>query len=99
MAEYILQIFKTQLMVVFSWGLHNLTRLPNDKGLAFNVDGFKYKGKVLVEYNEAADLFEVVVGTERITNVYLENLIDVIDFAVERTTDYEDRVKQHYNLQ
>ena len=47
------------LMVVFSWGFHKPQRLPNDKGLAFQVDGFKYKGMVKVIYNVGADLFEV----------------------------------------
>ena len=99
MAEYILQILKAQLMVVFSWGFHRPTRLPDNKGLAFRVNGFKYQGRVAVEYDEGKDLFDVVVGDERITDVYIENLVDVIDSAVERTTDYEDRVKQYYNLQ
>ena len=98
MAEYILQILKSQLMVVFSWGFHCPTRLPNDKGLAFHVNGFKYQGRVAVEYDECKDLFEVVVGNERITDVYLENLVDVIDHAVERTDNYEQKVKECYNI-
>lgn len=99
MAEYILKILQSQLMVVFSWGFHRPMRLPDDKGLAFRVNGFKHKGWVSVEYDEGKDLFDVVIGDKRITDVYIENLVDVIDFAVERTFDYEDRVKQHYNLQ
>ncbi len=31
-------------MVVFSWGLHNLTELPDDKGLALLVNGYKHRG-------------------------------------------------------
>ena len=98
MAEYILQILKTQLMVVFSWGFHCPTRLPDNKGLVFRVNGFKYQGRVAVEYDEGKDLFEVIVGDERITDVYLENLVDVIDHAVERTDNYEQRVKECYNI-
>ena len=98
MAEYILQILKLQLMVVFSWGFHCPTRLPDNKGVAFRVNGFKYQGRVAVEYDEGKDLFEVIVGDERITDVYLENLVDVIDHAVERTADYEQRVKECYNI-
>ena len=30
MAEYILQILRSQLMVVFSWGFHRPTALPED---------------------------------------------------------------------
>ena len=98
MAEYILQILKTQLMVVFSWGFHCPTRLPDNKGLAFRVNGFKYQGWVAVEYDEGKDLFDVIVGDKRITDVYLENLVDVIDHAVERTDNYEHRVKECYNI-
>lgn len=46
MAEYIMAILRSQLMVVFSWGFHRPQRLPNDTGLAFMVDGFKYQGRV-----------------------------------------------------
>lgn len=98
MAEYILQILKTQLGIVFSWGFHRPTRLPNDRGLEFRVNGFKYQGRVVVEYNEGTDLFEVTVGDRHINDVYLENLIDVIDCAIEHTDNYEKKVKQYYNL-
>lgn len=59
MAEYILKILRSQLMVVFSWGFHQPQRLPDDKGLSFMVEGYKYQGEVQVIYNEGADLFEV----------------------------------------
>ena len=97
MAEYILQILRSQLMVVFSWGFHQPQRLPNDKGLSFMVDGFKYKGKVKVIYNEGSDLFEVHLsdGT-KVEDVYLDCLINVIDGLVERTSDYDNRVRTQY---
>ena len=88
MAEYILEILKSQLMVMFSWGPHNFKRLPNDMGLAFKVDGFKYQGCVRVIYNEGTDLFEIHLDDGRIEeDVYLDQLVDVIDNAVERTCD------------
>ena len=52
MAEYILTILRSQLMVVFSWGFNSPTRLPEDRGLRFNVEGFKYTGAVEVIYIE-----------------------------------------------
>ena len=61
MAEYILQILRSQLMVVFSWGFHKPQRLPKDSGLKFQVEGLKYKGTVEVIYNESMDLFDVVL--------------------------------------
>ena len=99
MAEYILEILKSQLMVLFSWGPHNFKRLPNDKGLSFSVDGFKYQGCVKVIYNEGTDLFEIHFDDGRIEeDVYLDQLVDVIDNAVERTSNYDKRVSDQYNL-
>ena len=105
MAEYILSILRTKLMVVFSWGFHRPTALPNDEGLAFKVNGFKHKGWVLVKYDEGKDLFDVELRDKslnvirNIEDVYFDQLIHVIDHAVERTSDYEKRVKRLYNIQ
>ena len=100
MAEYILEILKSQLMVLFSWGPHNFKRLPEDQGLSFHVEGFKYQGKVIVMYNAGTDLFEVILAKtgETVEDVYLDNLIDVIDNLVEKTSNYEQRVQQEYAL-
>lgn len=100
MAEYILSILRTQLMIVFSWGFSNAQRLPNDTGLRFRVNGFKYQGIVEVIYNEGLDLFEVrLVQTGEVTeNVYLDNLVRVIDSMVEKTDNYEEDVKKWSNI-
>ena len=93
-------ILRSQLMVVFSWGFNSPKRLPDDKGLRFNVEGFKYRGVVEVIYNIGKDLFDVVLtdnGT-RVEDVYLDNLINVIDNLVEKTSNYEHRVKLEYAL-
>ncbi|MBR2231858.1 MAG: hypothetical protein IJ891_05780 [Prevotella sp.] len=101
MAKYIMSILKTQLMVVWSWGFHNPIALGN--GLQFNVQGFKFRGVVEVVYNEGHDLFDVrfikankVVNT--IEGVFFDMLVDVIDDYVERTPDYEQRVKEEYSI-
>ncbi len=99
MAEYILQILRSQLMVVFSWGFDNPQRLPNDVGLAFDVDGFLYKGRVEVVYNDGLDLFEVRLENGRTEDmVYADNLVAVIDGMVERCDNYKQRVLQEYNF-
>ena len=99
MAEYIMTILRSQLMVVFSWGFNSPKRLPDDKGLRFNVEGFKYRGVVEVSYNIGSDLFEVHLsdGT-KVEDVYLDNLVEVIDNLVEKTSNYEQRVQQEYAL-
>lgn len=87
MAKYILQILRTQPIVVFSWGFHNAYPIYN--GLRFSVNGYLHQGKVEVAYNEGADLFEVSTLNEdgsikqRETDVYLDCLVRVIDGMVE----------------
>ena len=100
MAEYIMTIRRSQFMVVFSWGFNSPKRLPDDKGLRFNVEGFKYRGVVEVIYNIGSDLFDVVLpdtGT-KVEDVYLDNLVEVIDILVEKTSNDEQRVQQEYAL-
>ena len=99
MAEYIMAILRTQLMVVFSWGFHKPQRLPNDAGLAFMVDGFKYQGRVEVVYNAGADLFGVLLSDGRAeADVYADCLVRVIDGLVESCNDYKSRVTEEYGL-
>jgi hypothetical protein len=99
MAEYILQILRTQLMVVFSWGFNSPRRLPDDKGLSFIVNGFKYQGKVTVIYDKSTDLFNVTLENgESEEGVYLDCLVNVIDGMVERCDNYRQTVECYYHL-
>ena len=87
MAKYILSIFRTQPMIVFSWGFHNAHPIRN--GLRFSVNGYLHQGLVDVVYNEGADLF--VVNTlnndgsikQQECDIYLDCLVNVIDRMVE----------------
>ena len=101
MAKYIMTILKTQLMIVFSWGFHQPVAIEN--GLQFKVQGFKFRGVVSIVYNEGRDLFDVrfikankVVNT--IEGVFFDMLVDTIDDFVEKTSDYDQRVKQQYSF-
>ena len=101
MAIYIMTILKTQLMVVWSWGFHQPVAIEN--GLQFKVQGFKFKGVVEVLYNEGRDLFDVrFIKANKlvkcIDNVFLDTLINTIDNFVEKTSDYEQRVRQQYSI-
>ena len=101
MAKYILSIFKTQLMVVYSWGFHNPMALEN--ALRFKVNGFKFRGVIEIAYNESSDLFDVSFikankVVNRIEGVFFDMLVDTIDDYVEKTDDYENRVKEEYSL-
>lgn len=103
MANYIFSILRSSGMIIWSWGFHQAQALPNNAGLAFKVSGFKHKGWVKVVYHEGKDLFVVILldnqdnEIERIEDVYFDSLVDVIDEAVERTSDYSERIKQFYN--
>lgn len=87
MAKYILQILRTQPIVVFSWGFHNAYPISN--GLRFSVNGYLHQGLVDVVYDESADLFVVNTLNEdgsikqQETDVYLDCLVNVIDGMVE----------------
>ena len=101
MAKYIMSILKTQLMVVWSWGFHQPMALAN--GLRFKVSGYKFRGVVDVIYNEGSDLFDLrflkankVVNT--IEGVFCDMLVDTIDDYVEKTSDYDQRVKEQYSI-
>ena len=98
MAKYILQILRTQIFVVMSWGFHWPVAIDN--GLRFNVSGFKYTGVVEVVYNAGKDLFEVrICGTgEIVEDVYLDNLVEVIDSRVEKVESYTEVVNSTYNI-
>lgn len=90
---------------VFVGGGHRPTALPDDKRLAFKVDGFKHRGLVFVKYNDGKDLFDVELRdnslniVRSIEDVYFDQLVNVIDNAVEHTENYEEQVKELYNIQ
>ena len=101
MANYIMNILRTQLMVIYSWGFHKPIAIEN--GLQFKVQGFKFKGSVEVVYNEGNDLFDVSFikankVVETISGVFFDSLVEVIDDYVERTTDYAERVQKEYSI-
>ena len=104
MALYILGIFRTNPFVVMSWGINPASIEVVDLGVKFHVQGFKHKGFVQVVLNEGEDLFEVTLISEEgkivktIEHIFVDNLISIIDDAVEKTEDYEKRISQEYQI-
>ena len=101
MAKYIMSILRTQLMIVWSWGFN--TPIAVKKGLRFKVQGYKFRGIVEVVYNEGKDLFDVsFIKANKVVmlieDVYFDMLVEVIDCHVEKTADYEKRVRAEYSL-
>ena len=103
-ANYIREILLSQLMVVFSWGARNFKSIGESEegegGLLFNVNG----GQVKIMLNWL-DLFDVYLLNEdgclkkKIEDVYIDSLIEVIDCAIEKVDNYEERVKREYSIQ
>lgn len=98
MANYIISILRTKLMIAFSWGFHSAS--PIENGLKFLVDGYKYQGEVVITYNAGSDLFDVKLTAtgEEIEGIYADNLVNVIDNHIEYSEQYEEQVKSTYNL-
>ena len=104
MANYIMVLLKSRISIVWSWGSTNYIALNN--GLMWHVEGYLHTGWVKVLYNEGADAFDVFFLNskkeiiEKVEEVYLDNLIDVIDRHVENdgSFDYGKRVKEQYSL-
>lgn len=107
-ANYIREFFLSQLMVVFSWGAHNFKSIGESEdgegGLEFQVNGFKHTGEVRIMLNWL-DLFDVYLlnqdGTikEKISDIYVDSLVSVLDHAIEKVDNYEERVKREYSIQ
>lgn len=104
MAKYIMSILKTQLMIMWSWGTSNFMALPNNEGLIFHVQGYKFNGWVKVVYDEGEDLFNIHYLTNKMKEVkeqqgiYFDMLVETIDNTVEKCTNYEQSVRQQYTL-
>ena len=103
-AGYILSIFRTNPFVVMSWGINPATITIVDVGVKFHVQGFIHTGYVQVQLNEGEDLFEVTLISEEgetlktIEHIFVDNLISVIDDAVEKCENYQERISQEYGI-
>ena len=102
MAKYILSIFKYYPSVIMSWGFHNAVAIEN--GLRFSVQGYIHTGKVEVVYDEGADLFKVSIlyadGSlkQEEDEIFLDELVGIIDRLGEKCPNYEQKVKETYGF-
>ena len=103
-AGYILSIFRTNPFVVMSWGINPASITIVEVGVKFHVQGFIHTGYVQVVLNEGEDLFEVTLISEEgetlktIEHIFVDNLISVIDDAVEKCENYQERISQEYSI-
>ena len=88
-----------------SWGVDFARVKVIENGTEFHVQGFKVTGIVRVQYVEGSDLFKVTIIPDNnqekpiiIEDVYIDQLVSVIDEAVEHCENYENRVSEVYGL-
>ncbi len=104
MAKCIMVILKSRWEIMLSWGCKNFEVL--NEGLMWHVQGYLLNGWVKVIYNYGTEAFDVYILNnkrqlvKKIEEVYLDKLVDVIDYNVEKdgSFDYEKRVKQQYSI-
>jgi hypothetical protein len=102
MARLILDILRTDLKRVFSWGFQCPKIIKG--GLRAYVAGFLYEGYIDIKYNRGTDLFEVYTFNDdgsvkdKVEDIYLDSLVDVIDRKIEHCENYEERIKELYGV-
>jgi len=107
-AKYILSIIKSSQSIYFSWGTHSLKTIVYKEmaALKFTVNGFLYKGDVVIAYNGGADLFELYLLKQSeviksIKGIYVDELVRVIDYSVEKNAsdeEYKKTVLDEYSI-
>ena len=104
LAKYIWAILTSRPIILMSWGVDPKSVRTIELGLEFHVQGFKHTGLVRVTLNEGLDLFEVSLIDENdkivntIESVFCDNLVAVIDDAVEKTVNYEKSICEKYSI-
>ena len=104
LARYIWSILKTQIAIFMSWGVEPKSMMVIEGGLEFECNGFRHTGKVQIVLDEGKDLFEVhlISGNGKkvktIEDVFLDNLVSVIDENIEKTEDYKERICREYGI-
>lgn len=102
-AKEIWRVLRTAPNILMSWGLDPDTVGVIESGLKFHVQGFMHTGTVEVKLNQGEDLYEIYLYEESgeikesHTDIYVDQLVDTIDRAVEYTgSDYEKKVDETY---
>jgi hypothetical protein len=86
----------SQKMKVWSWGSNSWTAIPD--GLAFKVQGFKFKGVVKIVLMPSdtytIEFIKANKTVKEMTEIFFDEMVDIIDNFVEFTGDnYEADVK------
>lgn len=92
-AKEIVRFFYSHGPKFWSWGADKFTDI-NKRGLRFTVNAHHHKGHVYLFVN-GSDLFDIYLTTshgnikEKICDIYLDQLVDVIDKKIEWIDIYD----------
>lgn len=95
LAKYIWSVLRMQITIFISWGVNPESMKVIEGGLEFHCQGFKHTGTVQIVLDEGKDLFEVHLISENgekvktVEDVFLDNLVSVVDENIEKTEDYK----------
>lgn len=100
MARYIWHILSLHPYIVMSWGIDLETLESDEQSLEFHVQGFIFNGNVRITYIDGTDVFQVSFYNEDgslkelINDVYLSDLVDILDRRIENDgkEDYKKKV-------
>lgn len=104
-ANEVNSILKNAGAVAWSWGIDNKTATEYEgmAAFAFTVQGFRHRGGVVVALNEAKDLYECYFLNEKgeavnvVEDVYLDELVSVLDREIETGEDDEKTYTEKVN--
>ena len=85
------QIKTLDHMALFAWGFKNAFGLED--GVQFDVNGLKFKGKVIIKLN-GSDLYDITFGRmnrktfefdvkETAEDIYCDQLVEILDHYIE----------------
>ena len=92
-----LRILKTKPTWLWSWGFRN-AGIVKDKLLLFRVSGHYHKGYIAITLNWDDTYIVSLINVrwevkETIENVYVDELLDLLDTKIERKAEYDLTVK------
>jgi len=101
-AEEIWEVLRHSAYVVMSWGATDFKGMAYNHmpSLRFTVNGFLFKGTVIVTLNEGADLYEVYcldAGGNVIKSckeIYCDELVNKIDGLIEKNSSDGEYIKE-----
>lgn len=95
----------TMLNHPVSWGIDFPTVKVIADGTEFHVQGFKITGIVQIQHVEGADTFKITIQPDNPSeetiiceDVFLDQIVSLIDEAVEKVDNCEKEVRAEYGL-